>query len=283
MKIDLHVHSHYSDGSLSIQEIVETAKSENITHLSIVDHDTIAHIPTARKMGEQAGIAMIPGIEISAYDFDRKRKVHILGYNFDDDGSHIQTLCQPLLKRRHEHSLWQLKQIKTAGYLIDERKMKESIGPDGILYKQHMMNGIINASYDSAEYQKIYRHLFKGKGICAGDILYVDAKEAVAAIKADGGQAVLAHPGQLDSFEMIEELVKCGLDGIERNHYDHSLKDVIKVERYAKEYGLFMTGGSDFHGDFGKEIQIGNIICPTNDIEPLLTRYNHCKNSLNSM
>src|SRR5699024_12547748 len=69
-------------------------------------------------------------------------------------------------------------------------------------------------------------------------------------------------------------------DALPIYHYDHSLKDVIKVERYAKEYGLFMTGGSDFHGDFGKEIQIGNIICPTNDIEPLLTRYNHCKNSL---
>src|SRR5699024_3034201 len=134
MKIDLHVHSHYSDGSFSIQEIMERAKIENITHLSIVDHDTTGHIATAMKAGEQAGIVMIPGIEISAYDFSRKRKVHILGYNFDD-ASNIQTLCQPLLKRRHEHSLWQLKQIKTAGYLIDEKKMNESIGPDGILYK----------------------------------------------------------------------------------------------------------------------------------------------------
>ena len=282
MKIDLHVHSHYSDGSFSIQEIMERAKIENITHLSIVDHDTTGHIATAMKAGEQAGIVMIPGIEISAYDFSRKRKVHILGYNFDD-ASNIQTLCQPLLKRRHEHSLWQLKQIKTAGYLIDERKMKESIGPDGILYKQHMMNGLINASYDSVEYQKIYRHLFKGKGICAGDILYVDAKEAVTAIKADGGQAVLAHPGQLDSYEIIEELVRYGLDGIERNHYDHTQKDVIKVEQYAKEYDLLMTGGSDFHGKFGKAIQIGDITCPTTHIEQLLTRYNNCKNSLNSM
>lgn len=282
MKIDLHVHSHYSDGSFSIQEIMERAKIENITHLSIVDHDTTGHIATAMKAGEQAGIVMIPGIEISAYDFSRKRKVHILGYNFDD-ASNIQTLCQPLLKRRHEHSLWQLKQIKTAGYLIDEKKMNESIGPDGILYKQHMMNGLINASYDSVEYQKIYRHLFKGKGICAGDILYVDAKEAVTAIKADGGQAVLAHPGQLDSYEIIEELVRYGLDGIERNHYDHTQKDVIKVEQYAKEYDLLMTGGSDFHGKFGKAIQIGDITCPTTHIEQLLTRYNNCKNSLNSM
>src|SRR5699024_7657184 len=107
-----------------------------------------------------------------------------------------------------------------------------------------------------------YRHLFKGKGICAGDILYVDAKEAVTAIKADGGQAVLAHPGQLDSYEIIEELVRYGLDGIERNHYDHTQKDVIKVEQYAKEYDLLMTGGSDFHGKFGKAIQIGDITCP---------------------
>ena len=79
----------------------------------------------------------------------------------------------------------------------------------------------------------------------------MDAVEAVKAIKADNGFAVLAHPGQLDSFDLIPELVKNGLDGIERDHLDHSKEDRYRVDRYADEYALFETGGSDFHGDYG--------------------------------
>ena len=118
MKADLHVHSHYSDGSSSVEEVLEMASKRGITHLSLVDHDTVAGIEAAQIAGEKHGITVIPGIEISAYDFTRNRKVHILGYWFDKEATHIQELCKPLLKRRHENSFWQIDQLQKNDYDI---------------------------------------------------------------------------------------------------------------------------------------------------------------------
>lgn len=88
------------------------------------------------------------------------------------------------------------------------------------------------------------------------------AEDAVRAIVADGGLAVMAHPGQLDSYELVPELIGAGLGGIERNHFDHSAEDHLKVEKLAHQYGLVMTGGSDYHGAFGTTIEPGDIVSP---------------------
>lgn len=262
MIADLHVHSNYSDGSNTVEEIVEIAKEKGVTLLGLVDHDTVRGIGHAQQVGKQRGITVIPAIEISAYDFQRNRKVHILGYNFHKEAKHIQQLCEPLLQRRHANSLWQIEQLQKNGYQIELEAVLKKASQGGTIYKQHIMACLTNDHFTTPAYKKLYKVLFKGDGICARDIEYIDAIEAVRAIKKDGGLAVLAHPGQLDSFDIIQELVQNGLDGIERNHFDHSVEDIEKVEDYAEEFGLFLTGGSDFHGDFGKSIQIGELACP---------------------
>ena len=142
----------------------------------------------------------------------------------------------------------------------------------GVIYKQHIMHCLIDDHFTTPLYQELYRTLFKGDGICARDIEYVDAVDAVRAIKADNGFAVLAHPGQLDSYDLIPELVRNGLDGIERNHFDHSREDRRKVDQYANEYGLFQTGGSDFHGDYGTAVEIGDLLSPTELLESILKK-----------
>ncbi|KAB2329394.1 PHP domain-containing protein [Cytobacillus depressus] len=267
MKADLHVHSHYSDGSSSVEELMELASKRGITHLSLVDHDTIAGIEAAQQEGKKHGITVVPGIEISAYDFTRNRKVHILGYQFDKDAVHIQELCNPLLKRRHENSLWQIKQLQKNNYNIRLEDVEKKAMMSGVIYKQHIMHCLLDHHFTTPLYKKLYQSLFKGNGICARDIEYEDAVAAIKAIKADNGYAVLAHPGQLDSYELIPELVKNGLDGIERNHFDHSKEDKHRVDQYADDYGLVRTGGSDFHGDYGTPIMIGDLVSPNELLE----------------
>jgi len=262
MIADLHVHSNYSDGSNTVEEIMEIAKENGVAIIGLVDHDTVRGIDHAQQAGKQWGITVIPAIEISAYDFKRNRKVHILGYAFQKEAKHIQQLCEPLLRRRHANSLWQIEQLQKHGYQVEVDEVMKKAFQGGIIYKQHIMACLTNEHYTTSAYKKLYKELFKDDGICARDIKYVDAVEAVKAIKKDGGLAVLAHPGQLDSFDMIQELVQYGLDGIERNHFDHSMQDIEKVESYAEEFGLLITGGSDFHGDFGRPIQIGELTCP---------------------
>ncbi|HSH24443.1 MAG TPA: phosphatase, partial [Massilibacterium sp.] len=96
-----------------------------------------------------------------------------------------------------------------------------------------------------------------------------DVYDAVRAIKEDGGFAVIAHPGQMDSFELIQSLVEEGLDGIERNHFDHTNEHIEQVEQLAKKYNLWMTGGSDYHGVFGKKIHVGEWLSPVEFVKHL--------------
>lgn len=269
MKADLHVHSTFSDGANTVEEILYMAKGRGLTHISFVDHDTVRGIPFALELGMSNGVTVIPGIEISAYDFTRNRKVHILGYMFDEYAVNIQELCIPLLKRRHKNSIWQAQQLINNGYGLSLNKLDEGCKRSRVLYKQHIMAAMMDLPYTNPDYQKLYKSIFKNDGICTRDISYVDAIDAVKAIKADNGFAVLAHPGQMNSYDMIPELVEAGLDGIELNHLDHTEEDRKKIRFYATKYNLALSGGSDFHGRFGADIEIGDIECPYSFIELL--------------
>lgn len=262
LKADLHVHSHYSDGSDSVEDVLRRARASGVEAISFVDHDTVAGWPEIKELAAEFGIQAIPGIEISAYDFKRNRKVHILGYQYNPEAINIKPLCNMLLKKRHRHSLLQIEQIQAAGFGLDAEAVIASALPSRTVYKQHIMKGLTDADYSSQEYRQLYKSLFKGQGPASGDIDYIDAFEAVKAIKADGGLAVVAHPGQLDSYDLIPELIRAGLGGIERNHLDHSIEDHLKVEMLAEAYSLVMTGGTDYHGAFGVPIEVGSIISP---------------------
>ncbi|MFB5086591.1 PHP domain-containing protein [Psychrobacillus sp. PGGUH221] len=263
MKADLHVHSRYSDGSEHAETVMKQASQRGVTHISFVDHDTVKGLSEVLELGRKYGIKVIPGIEISAFDYKRNRKVHVLGYNYHPSAPHIQAICDPLLKRRQEHSLWQMEQIKLAGYELDKEAIEESAKPSKTIYKQHIMHNLTDAAYTSPAYKQLYKSLFKGSGVASGDIQYIDVFEAVEAIVADGGMAVIAHPGQLDSYELIPELLEVGLGGIERNHLDHTAEDHLKIEVLAKKYGLVMTGGTDYHGAYGEIVEIGDIVSPS--------------------
>lgn len=261
MKIDLHVHTDISDGACNIEEILSMAKANNVTHLAIANHDTLAGLPEAIATGKNQGITIFPAIEISACNPVNNKKIHILGYNINLKGKNVTTLCAPVLQKRHKNSLWQIEQLTKAGYDLELNNIfKHAKG--GTIYKQHIMAELIKKGYTDQIYSNLYQQLFKKNGICARDIEYVDASDAVRAIKADGGIAVLAHPGQLDSYDLIDELVQVGLDGIELNHEDHTPDDHKKIWEYQKKHNLILTGGSDFHGRFGTNIQIGDICCP---------------------
>ncbi|SER26174.1 hypothetical protein SAMN04487944_102117 [Gracilibacillus ureilyticus] len=263
MKADLHLHSRYSDGSHTVEEVLKQASNAGLTHVSFVDHDTVAGWQEIEVMANKYCIQAIPGIEISAYDFERGRKVHILGYDFQKEAPHIKKLCQPLLDRRQENSLWQIEQIQSLGYSLDTDLIAYVAKPSSTIYKQHIMGQLTEENYSSQTYKELYRQLFKGDGVAARDIKYVDAFDAVRAIKADGGIPVVAHPGQLDSYELIPELVETGLAGIEKIHPDHTKEDHRKVGELAERFHLIQTGGTDFHGAYGIDISPGDLVSPS--------------------
>ena len=256
-RADLHVHSTVSDGSETFEELVARASGAGITHIAFTNHDTTRGIAVAQRAGRAVGVTVVGGVEISAFDFSRGRKVHILGLGVREGSPAVERLCRPLLRRRDETSRWQLQRLLEAGYRVDVDKVERLAAASTCLYKQHIMAGMVDAPCASAEWQRLYRRLFKGDGIAARDIEYVDARDAVEAIVRDGGRAVLAHPGQMHSYELVPALVEAGLSGIERLHPDHGETDHDRCYNLAVRYGLFCTGGSDYHGLFGRSPSLG--------------------------
>lgn len=256
-KTDFHVHSTMSDGSDTFEQVLAQARERGLERLAFTNHDTTAGLAAARELGERMGVQVVGGIEVSAYDFERGRKVHILGLGLEEGAPALAALCGPVLERRNANSLWQLDRLVEAGYAVDAERALELANASTCLYKQHIMAALTDEPYTSAGYRTLYRSLFKNGGICDRDIDYVDAHDAVRAIVEDGGLAVLAHPGQLDSYDLLPSLVACGLGGIERFHPDHGPADHARCADLAERYGLVCTGGSDYHGAFGSVKSVG--------------------------
>lgn len=271
IRADLHVHTTVSDGSLTFEEALDEARREGVGCVAFTNHDTTRGLDEARDLGERYGVRVIGGIEISAYDFARDRKVHVLGYGLREYSPAIEALCAPTLESRDANSRWQFNQLLAAGYRVNVARAMGLAQRSTALYKQHIMAALTDDPYGSPEYVHLYRGLFKGEGLCARDITYVDARDAVRAIAQDGGIPVVAHPGQLDSYELVPELVSCGLRGIEMHHPDHTPADRARCELLAERFGLIVTGGSDYHGAFGAPPRIGYCSVSLPPDSPLLS------------
>ncbi len=254
---DLHIHTSVSDGSDTFEQVLKQASQRGISRVAFTNHDTTKGLDEATVLGERLGIEVVGGIEISAFDYKRERKVHILGLQVHEKSPALESLCAPTLEQRHKNSLWQLARLQEAGWDVDVDYALSLAASSTALYKQHLMAALTDFDYGTSSYRELYQRLFKGEGICARDISYVDARDAVAAVVEEGGLAVLAHPGQLDSFDLVPELVACGLGGIERDHPDHTPIDQKRCDELANRFTLLCTGGSDYHGSFGNIPHIG--------------------------
>ncbi|MCL2807991.1 MAG: PHP domain-containing protein [Coriobacteriia bacterium] len=280
MKADLHVHSTVSDGSDSIDELIILAEQRGLDAIAITDHDTVSHmaqIVQLSKVGKRRSrvdespqapystglsslthlfsplspsdskLRVLGGVEMSSVHRPTNTGAHILGYHIVKPWL-ITALAQPLLEARHLNSMKQVERLQKLGYDIDVNKLARA--DNKYLYKQHIMDWLVNTGQALDMFGGFYQEVFKRGGPCDFDIEYIDVFDSVCAIKEAGGLAVLAHPGKQQNFLLIKELVKVGLDGIELNHHSHSAKDKSIIEQCAAEYGLFLTGGSDYHGRF---------------------------------
>lgn len=249
-KADLHVHTKVSDCSEEIEGILNQAQENGVTHIAFTDHDTTKMASEHASRARAFGICAVPAVEMSACDYEHNLKAHILGYGYLTT-SHIEKIGTETLRKRDENCRKQMEILKTLGYQIDEEKIRKMSG--GCIYKQHILSYLVNTGQTYAVFGDVYQNIFKNGGVCDFDIVYPDPADCVKAICADGGIAVLAHPGQQDNFVLLPKLMDAGLKGIEYNHPSHGQKEKEKTGQVAREYGLLLTGGSDFHGAYAKQ------------------------------
>jgi predicted metal-dependent phosphoesterase TrpH len=251
-KADLHIHSTWSDGSLSVGEIVKLAKALKLDVVSVTDHDTMDGQEEVLEEGARRDLAVIPGIEVSAMDSESGRKLHVLGYRVKDrDG--VSRVCRPYLEDRGRAVLEAADAIRAAGYPVDREDVRSRAGKQGIPYRQHVMHALADRGYTRTIYGPLYDKLFGPGGPGEVKSRYMSAKEAVQLIRDCGGEAVLAHPFQYDSMGLLPKLVEWGLEGIECRNPTQTPERERIVREQAERYGLFLTGGSDFHGLYSQQ------------------------------
>lgn len=276
MSIDLHVHTRVSDGSMDMVQIALLAKRLGLKGLGIANHDTVAGLDEALEVGRKHGIKIIPGIEISAYDYQRGRKAHILGYLMDNLAL-VGKACQTTLEKRQKNSRWIVEKLQAEGYPISWELVEILAAGSTNVYRQHIVHALLDTGYTPAFRGKLYEKLF-GKtkngmpgGIVSREIEYMDVFKALNIVKKAGGIAVLAHPAGYNNQELIPELCNQGLDGLEVWHPSHNEKAVEELSALAEYYGLLQTGGSDFHGMYeGKENPLGSRVMPQEWLEKLM-------------
>ena len=253
---DLHVHTEYSDGSNTPDEVLEIARTLGIRYLALTDHDTTHWLTQsgldAFYRAASFGISLTRGLEVSARDYDTGKKAHILGYWPGCEPfvpSHLFPLCQTMQERRTAASFRQITVLQNLGYPISIAEVQENCKADQV-FKHHILKTMFGKGIIGDVMGDFYRQHFRRGGDCHFDIEYVSAQDAVAAIREDNGYPVLAHPGQQHNYDSIPALVEAGLMGIEYLHPTHTEEDKSKITALSEEYGLFKTAGSDFHGAY---------------------------------
>ncbi|MBN1696990.1 MAG: PHP domain-containing protein [Spirochaetales bacterium] len=255
--IDLHCHTAVSDNSLTVTQILELASLNCITRIAITDHDTTCGLEEAVRLGEQYDVTIIPGIEISAFDYERHRKVHILGLWIDENDKTLMDFCMPVIRQRQEAAMEMVEKVREYGFAITWEDVCRIAYRSTNVYKQHIMHALLDKGYCHYIHDEVCKSLFnesyngKWPGYAFVPIEYPTAEDAVMAVKQSGGLAVLAHPGLYDNYAIISRLVKKGLDGIECIHPGNTPEQTKLAFMYARHYKCAVTGGTDFHGFYG--------------------------------
>lgn len=262
---DLHSHSVFSDGSCTPEELIAEALEAGLERLAITDHDSLRQLSAVRACARRLNFPVLAGTEVSARDYVTGRNVHILAFGLEatSDGSGpLERLVNDTLYQRTANTLWQAWVLKRCGAEFSGRYISlddvvETAGQSLGVYKQHVMESLTHRHHEDPDYQFFYQCQFKGESPANHDIRYPAAADAVRAVREQGGVPVLAHPGQMNSWASLPELVQAGLLGIEAYHPDHGAVEEELAFEAAARYGLFVTGGSDYHGKYGAPAALG--------------------------
>ena len=256
--IDLHVHSYYSDGTNSPSELVNIALQNNITAFALTDHDTLEGIPYVTKAAIGTGIEIIPGVELSAEN--NGHDIHILGFYLDYSTNEFTDYIRHFREERDERNIKMCKKLTEAGYPISYEELKEAF-PRATITRAHYGQTLMKKGYVKSIAEAFDR-------LIGDSCPYYIPRErlnpeaAIEYIHKAGGLATLAHPfqykmGNTKLEEFVKQLKNAGLDGIEAKYTTHSPSEERQLKEYAKKYDLFISGGSDYHGEHKPAIMMG--------------------------
>lgn len=270
MRVDLHIHTHHSDGSLTPAEVVAHARRLGLKHIAITDHDTTAGIDEARE-ASGGDPEIIPAIEINTVwpDAAGDEDVHVLGYFIDKDCPALVDIIARQKAARLKLVDDTIAVLAAAGIEMTREHVQQFAGV-GSIGRPHISRAIVRAG-GAADVFQAYEKFMTRSSAHFIPRQSVTPQEAIASITASGGIASIAHPGASRKIEqIILHLKDCGLQAVEAYHRRHSLPLVRHYIRFANRHGLLVTGGSDCHGPYEDcPPSMGSISVPTEVLHKL--------------
>ena len=269
---DLHCHTRLSDSSMGIDDLIVLAQKRGVEAIAITDRDCQAGTVRGKIIGERKGITVIPGVELSAYDSKRKAYAEILCY-LPDSPDRLEGLCRRNITARKRAS--QIMTIKVARkYPISPELVTKCATGSTAVFEQHIMHALMECGLTCSLYGEKYDELFSPES--SENIITVaqfpEPSEILEAIHEAGGIAVLAHPGSRNSFELLDELIPLGLDGVEVWHPDNTEEQQELLLRKAKKHGILAIGGTEFRGMYSPDsVVVGDILTPDTGVKALLS------------
>lgn len=261
--VDLHSHTHFSDGLLSPEALVAHAIERRLAALSITDHDSISALVPAREAAG-AAIEIIPGIELSCAQ--NGGEIHLLGYYVDPLDERLLERLASFRHERLERALALVERLNHLGFTVDAARVLELAGP-GVVGRPHVAAVLVEAGHVATLDEAFRRFLSRsGEAFIARPAF--DPAEAIALIHEAGGVSVLAHPGASFAEDRLRSLVDVGLRGVEVWHPQHGPSATRRLRALAGTFGLLVTGGSDFHGP-SRGVDLGELQVPASVVAHL--------------
>lgn len=255
--IDLHTHSLKSDGSMTPTEVVEEAKRAGLAAIALTDHDSVDGVREAVEAGERLGVEVIPAIEFSVMS---ETETHILGYFIDIENPDLKEMLKEVVDLRIERNHVTCQRLNELGFDITLEEVR-ALAPNNFVGRAHFARVMMDKGYISSVKEGFEKYMSVGKyAYCEKQRL--SARDAIELITKCGGISFVAHPHLTklpdDKLkEFLKELKSFGLCGLEGYYTDYTPEMQEKYQSMAKELGLMISGGTDFHAKMKPHISIG--------------------------
>lgn len=261
-KIDLHTHSTCSDGTVTPSGLVTMAKEIGLSAIALTDHDTIAGVSELMEAGATAGLETIPGIELSSsYGTTQEKEIHIVGLFIDYYNQEFTDALDHLQAIRRERNIKMVVLCQQHGFAFTYDEMLSRY-KESVITRAHFADMMMEKGYVKSRNEAFERYI-GDYGPCFLPRIKMSCQETISLIKKAGGLAILAHPtlyhmGKTELRKLIEFLIASGLDGIEGIYSTYTMGEELMIRGLAKEYGLLLSGGSDYHGANKPHISLGS-------------------------
>lgn len=258
-KIDLHVHSTASDGTLTPTELVAAVQKAGLAAFALTDHDTVDGIAEARAAADAADVELVPGVELSC-DYKGK-EVHMVGLYLDETNPRLLEHLARFRDNRDNRNQKMYQKLNEEGFDISEEALREMF-PDAVLTRAHVARFLLEHGYIKSIAEAFEKYIGDGCR-CHVPREKITPQEAVELIHHADGKAILAHPilyhmSDERLRELIYDCLEYGLDGIEALYSTYQPEDERYIRKLAEEYRLHLSGGSDFHGSNKPQIKLGS-------------------------